>query len=237
MKNEINILHQPKHSTISLILIDSDKFPISPEEHNAIDKLQEFSDVFFVFSDHLFPSTKGINKTKFTSLYESCGYIDGGGELCETYLISILYSLEIFETHIGFCITRISDLGDIKLEDYSKNIISLTASSISSPVFKTRRLGTDEFYKIYKNSNTGIFKKQEDSVNMYCSYTSDSKIMYFKRSSIGIIIDFWKSSENNKYFKSFSIKDPRYFFASVVKFLTIQKIDANINDLDIGTLR
>lgn len=238
MKNEIYVLNQPQRSIISLVLVDS-QLPLEQTEHEKIDKLRNFSDVFFIFSDDIFSETKKIEKNKFTSLYEACGYIDGGSELCEMYLKTILYCLEIFEHHVGFCIIRLSDLKSVDVDRCENNIVSLTASSVSSPVFKTRRLTSDEFYDIYKKSNSGniIFKKQQDTTNMYCSYTSESNILFIKRATLGTIIDFWKSSSPNKYIDSFSITDPRYFFASIMRYLTIKTIDSEVENLDIGKLK
>lgn len=232
MKDEIYILHQPKHSIISLVLIDKKEFPLLDSEHDSISKLLEFSDVFFIFPRY----ARGIQKEKFTSLYEGCGWIEEGVEgLIDTYLHTILYCLEIFERHIGFCISRISDLRP-EIIDPSK-IINLTSSNIVSPVFETRKLDSLEFYDIYKESNSGIFKPSKDSSNMYASYTSGSPILYFKRSNLGILVNFWKSaSKDNKYIRSFTLSDPRYFFASVCKFLEISTINSDIHSLDIGNL-
>ena len=229
MKDEIYILHQPKHSVISIVLVDSE-FPVPQEQHESLDRLLEFSDVFFVFPK----SVRGIGKEKFTSLYEGCGWIEEDLGLPETYLHTILYSLEIFECHVGFCISRLSDLTPDIID--SQKIINITGSSLGSPVFKTRKLTSHEFYDIYKETNSGIFKTRPDSSNMYASYTSGSPILYFKRSNLGTIIDFWRSSEDNKYIKSFTLSDPRYFFASVCKFLGIGTLDSDIHDLDIGRL-
>ena len=235
MKDDIFILHQPKYAIISIVIVNS-KLPLSEKQHNQISKLEEFSDVFFIFSDTVFPESRKINKNKFTSLYEGCGWINGGNNLCQTFLKSILYSLEIFETHAGFCIINIDDLEDIEVEKYVSRIRSITASTITSPVFKIERLGPSEFYDIYLKKNSGVFKKDNPTENMYCSYTSPSKILYFKRSVAGIFVDFWRSSENNEYINSFSQSDIRYFISSMTKFLTLQTIDSNIYDLDIGIL-
>ena len=231
MKDDIFILHQPTHSVLSIILVNTD-FPLTESSHNKISNLVEFSDVFFIFPE----KSRSIRKDKFTSLYEGCGWVESGQSLCETYLKTLLYSLEIFEKHVGFCLYNLSDLDDFNIEVNKNKILELTASSVGSPIFKTRRLGSNEFYEIYKKSNSGIFSKVSDSENMYCSYTSDSKLLYFKRSVAGLYVNFWQSSENNKYIKSFSISDPRYFFASMTKFLTIGTIDSEVEDLNIGTL-
>ena len=229
MKIEIYILQQPKHSIISIVLVDS-VFPIPEPQHESLAKLLEFSDIFFVFPK----GVKGIEKEKFTSLYEGCGWVEEGSGLIETYLRAVLYSLEIFECHVGFCMSRLTDLKTDIIDP--QKIISLTGSSLVSPVFETRKLTSHEFYEIYKEANSGIFKTHSDTSNMYASYTSESPILYFKRSNLGTIIDFWRSSENNKYIKSFTLSDPRYFFASVCKFLGIGTLNSNIHDLDVGKL-
>ena len=235
MKDDIFVLHQPKYAILSIVLANS-KFPLSEKQHNQISKLEEFSDVFFIFSDTIFPESSRVDKNKFASLYEGCGWINGGDNLCQTFLKTLLYSLEIFETHVGFCIINMDDLEYTDVENYVSNIRSITASSSTNPVFKIERLGSEEFYDIYLKKNSGVFKKSNPIENMYCSYTSPSKILYFKRSTAGTFIDFWRSSENNSYINSFSQSDIRYFIASMTKFLTLQTIDSSIYDLDIGRL-
>lgn len=230
MKNEIYILHQPKHSILSIVLVDKKEFPLSEHEHQSISEIQEFSDIMFVFPWY----AKGIQPEKFTSLYGGCGWIRENDSLIETYMKTILYGLEIFERHVGFCISRLSDLGKIQGKIQGNKILTLTASNMSSAVFKTRKLNSDEFYEIYKESRINSIFRPHDTSNMYASYTSDSAVLYFKRSNVGTIVDFWKSSDNNKYIKSFILEDPRYFFASVCKFLNISTIDSDIQDLDIG---
>ena len=231
MKDEVYILHQPKHSIISLVLVNKKEFPLTEQEHESLDKLLSFSDVFFIFPSY----AKGIKKEKFTSLYEGCGWIEESAGLPETYLHAILYSLEIFECHVGFCISRITDL---KPELINPQLtITVTASSINSPIFKIRKLTSPEFYDIYKDTNSGIFKSSRDNSNMYSSYTSESPILYFKRSNLGDIINFWRAGEDKiKYINSFTLADPRYFFASICKFLEVKTIDSEIYDLDVRQL-
>ena len=231
MKNEVFILRQPKYSIISLVFINSE-LPLKLEQHDKIQDLNNFSDVLFIF-----PNTPSIDKNKFTSLYEGCGWIECGPNLCETYLKTILYSLEIFEKHVGYCLINIENIGKINIVKNIDKIRSITASTVTNPIFTIKRLSSQEFYDIYKKSNSGIFKTKEDTKNMYCSYTSSSNILYFKRSIAGMFVNFWKSSENNKYISSFSIQDPRYFFASLTKFLEIKTIDSDIESLDVGKLR
>lgn len=235
MKDEIFILHQPKYAVFSVVSVNS-SFPLSQKQHLEVDKLREFSDIFFIFSDKDFPESSKVDKNKFTSLYEGCGWIDCGENLCETFLKTLQYSLEIFEKHVGFCIINLSDLENTNVEKYSGKVITMTASTSSSPVLKIDRLDSEEFYNIYTKKNTGLFKKSNPLENMYCSYKSTTNIVYFKRSIAGLLINFWKSSENNKYIKSFEQNDLRYFIASVFKFLTISTLDSDISDLDIGTL-
>lgn len=237
MKDEIYIQRQPKHPIVSLILVD-DETPLTNEQHSNLEELTRLSDVLFIFSDDLFPASRQISKNKFTSLYEGCGWIDGGENLAVSYLKSIQYGLEIFEVSIGFCIIRLSDLRTKLPDNFESKIINITSSGVSSPIFKIRRLDSTEYFEIYKKYGSGLFKRNQDIENMYCSYTSDSKIVYFKKQIMRQIVDFWRSTgkEENKYITSFTKSDPRYFLASVSKFLGIQIIDSNIEDLDIGKL-
>lgn len=230
-KDEIYVLNQPKHSIISLVLVDRKEFPLPDSEHESISKLHEFSDVFFIFPKDI----KGIRKDKFTSLYEGCGWTEEDTNLPETFLHAILYSFEIFECHVGFCISRLSDLKPEIID--GPKIVTLTASNLGSQIFKTRKLGSQEFYDIYKETNLGILKRRSDFSNMYASYTSESPILYFKRSGLGVVIDFWRASEDNKYVRSFTLNDPRYFFASVCKYLGIKTIDSDVHDLNVGSLK
>lgn len=257
-KEVVYVINQPNHSLLSIVVVDDKTdFPLSENIHNNIEKLREISDIIFLFSNN----SKNINRKKFTSLYRACGYIESDRNINETLLKLLYYSLEIFGSKIvGNIIVNISDLEEFsdKLRD---NIIKINMSPVMKPIFKIRRLSSKEYYDIYKiktdnisngmtltsyflEYTTGIniinqFKSNKiDNIGMYSSFTSDSKILYFKTPVIKLIISFWKGEENSRenYTKSFKNNDVRYFLSSVVKYLGIEVMDLEIENLNIENI-
>ena len=246
IKDEIFVINQPKHAILSLVVVDCE-FPIPELSHEVMEKLKDSSDVFLVFSDKYFSKSKSINKNKFANLYGVCGWIDSEDNLYNTILKSVQYSIEIFNKHVSFSIINMSDVKSLG-ENYFSNILNITGSTVTKPIFKLRRLSSREFYNIYSNETdepkkkTTIFNKifnkdgDEDMSNMFNSYTSSSTSMFFKKNTMKLFIDFWEDKKSKTYIDSFDTGDFRDFFASMVKYLGISIIDCNMEDLNIGNL-
>lgn len=238
-KDEVFVLNQPCHTIFSLVVVDS-VFPISSDVHDALGKLAEVSDLVFVFSDNFGGS---INRMKFSSLYNACAWLDSGDSISDSLFKVLQYDLEVFEgQHISYLVYNSSDLTYIGNE-FIDQIQKINMMSISKPIFKSRRLSSEEYYEIYKLGNNEksklrIFEskkeKKSDISNMYCSYTSDSSVLFFKRGTIDLFVKFWCDPETKAYIGTFQKWDCRYLFASLTKRLGIDTFDCNIEELKIS---
>lgn len=262
MKEKLNleavyVLNQPKHIILSVVVVNC-SIPLIDRIHEDLDKLVKFSDVIFIFCEDKFINNKKINKRKFTSLYQACGFIESSGNLAKTLFTVLEYSKEIFKKHIGI---TISNLDDINLTDTQvKNLIEINGSAVMKPVFKIRRLNSDELYESYSNKEFEEYddielvnfklvsfilklfnkKKEEenDTIGMYKCYTSDSRLLYFKNGTINILLNFANDERMKSYIDSFiDDLDIRGILSSMIKKLNIDSLNQNIEDLEINNLR
>lgn len=262
MKENLNqeavyVLNQPKHIILSVVIVDC-SIPLIDRIHKDLDKLVKFSDVIFIFCEDKFINNKKINKRKFTSLYQACGFTESSGNLARTLFTVLEYSKEIFKKHIGI---TISNLDDINLTDTQiKNLIEINGSAVMKPVFKIRRLNSDELYESYSNKEFEEYddielenfklasfilklfnKKREennDTIGMYKCYTSDSRLLYFKNGTINILLNFVNDERMKNYIDSFiDDLDIRGILSSITKKLNIDNLNQNIEDLEINNLR
>lgn len=263
MKEKLNqeavyVLNQPKHIILSVVVVNC-SIPLIDRIHKDLDKLVKFSDVIFIFCENKFINNKKINKRKFTSLYQACGFIHSSGNLARTLFTVLEYSKEIFKKHIGI---TISNLDDINFTDTQiKNLIEINGSAVMKPVFKIRRLNSDELFESYgkefeeyddvelENFKIASFilklfnKKKEkedesDTIGMYKCYTSDSRLLYFKNGTINILLNFANDERMKNYIDSFiDDLDLRGILSSIIKKLNIDNLNQNIEDLEINNLR
>ena len=255
-KDVIYLMNQPKHSILSIVVL-KDIFPLSEKIHEVIEKLLEKSDVILVYSEKYFPNINKINKDRFANIYRVNGWISSDNNLAKTIISVLSYSLNIFKSHTTFVLVNSDDL-----EDYDNNLLEniQTASlTISRPVFKTKRLSSDQYYQIYKEddniqeteSKETFFKKIKKVIKYcyrkftkkplvinksdyllrsYSSYTTDSKAFLFKTVTATNIVEFAKDPLQKDYINSFDWSDFRYFFTSVIKKLNLETINANLNE-------
>lgn len=268
-KGEVYVINQPKHTLLSIIVVNSNIYDLI---HNNFYNLSKVSDIIFLFSDFYNNDQRRINKEKFTSLYQACGFIDCPGSDINSYLFKMLsYSKEIFNKHVGYLITETSLLTGIEINDeFNNKLLEITGSSIIKPIFKIRRSTNSELKKIYyetddtdkvtkeKHNNLisnfiGVLsevikecdpkKVKEDEIKenkdfgKYCSYSSDSEILYFKNGTINLFCTYYKNNKIKEYVKTFSFKsDVRFLLASFVRKLNIENLDSDIKDLNINKL-
>ena len=255
-KNEIYVVSQPKKLILSILVVD---FPLTeqlPESiHDKLGWLVNFSDVFFVFSEPHFKEHKMVDKIKFTSLYQGCGFIDTKTTSIGDDLIKILqYDKEIFEetkNHLGVTIGKLSDVKSYELHEFS-HIRDSILSNITRPIFKIRRLTSSEFFNIYELKNIPVLKsgfgkifstitnalirrnQETDKIGMYCTWHSESPFIYLPKITVNSIlqnreldIDGFKA-----WINTFITIDPRYMFASLINY-----IDIEILNLEIGQVK
>lgn len=263
----IRVIHQPKHTICSVIVMNTG-YPLSPEVHEGIFKLGEVSDLMFIFSRKLFPvETSGISPEKLTTLYGGCAWTeytyDSGPSIGMTIFRALLYCQEIFDKHIGYTISQASDL--VRINEVCKNLVKINMSSVAKPIYKIRRLGSEELFKFYKQSGkkekmgcgglsvfSGIdlenikasilgkllYEKEPDC--RYCTWHSESKVMYFRNGTIKTMLAmFLNVDEKDKFINilgTFTDPDPRYIFSCLPKLLGISNLNYNIEDLEIEKL-
>lgn len=254
-KEEIYVINQPKHIIASLILMDT-PYPLEKSVHESLFKLGKISDLIFIFSQQHFPvETASIRKDKFTTLYQGCAFMETGNSgLAEGVMKLLLYCQEVFDKHLGYNITLCSQLGNIT-DITTENIVKLQSSAIVKPVFKASRLSAEELYEFYKDSQKEKEVRSMDDFCMniifskilgeeftgttdcrYCTWKSESPIMFFKNGVIKIILDKVSQDEYKNIVKTFTDPDIRYLFANLTELCGISNINYNIDDLEIGKI-
>ena len=157
-KDEIYVISQPKKLVLSLIVVDSNlESELKEKVHNSLGWLKDYSDIFFIFSEKHRPGQRMVDKIKFTSLYNGCGFIESSSErLGHSIFKALRYDKEIFSEdriHHGFTISLLSELENIKVLDIKKIVENIIPNNISWPIYKERRLDSKELYNIYKLRN------------------------------------------------------------------------------------
>jgi hypothetical protein len=227
-RNEVYVVNQPQKALMSIVLIGKNEYPLSERIHNRLYELSCISDLFFIFHGE---GNRGINEDKFCNLYSACGWMISRDSLPETFIRAGKYGNEIFKTPAGYLVVPdVYDLPDIAADIIQK----INASGLVQPIFKERRLGTDEFYQIY-NSPADIVSKltrPTDGLDKkYSIWTSESNTIFLRPDTFGKF-----ETLPAEYIKSFSWSDIRYFIASAVKKLLIGNTNSNVEDLDLGSL-
>ena len=252
-KDEIYVLNQPKHIIQSIILVDSNTFPISDKIHENLSKLNEISDIIFVFSETHFPEQEKIIKRKFSSLYQASAYINSSGKILgNTIFKTLLYSREVFDLHISYTISLLSDLEKVNNSDF-EGLVKITGSSILKPVYKERKLTASELYDNYKTPEykirTNNFKSfikwylfNEDNVElpndyfnrMYSIWSTESPFMFYRTGTIKLLCDkYLNDVEFQNQIELFDENNPKYLFASITRSMGIEVLNLNIEDVKI----
>ena len=266
-KGEVYVLNQPRHKLISILLVDNYSFPLIDRFHDSIDRLVEVSDVVFIFSDYHFPNQRYIDKTKFTSLYRACGFIDCCGKDVGINMFKLFsYVKEVFKHHIGYIISSTSYLNITP--EIERKLLEINGSSIMKPVFKIRRLDSNELCDIYSSEGEVIREEDEtirkgviamikeifkecdlkqiekevnilrDELGMYCCYTSDSSLMYFRNGTINLLVSYSEDDDWDKFIRSFSYEPhPEYLLSSMIKKLRLDNLDKNIEELEFNKIK
>ena len=261
-KDEMYVVNQPKHLLLSVVLMDYEKYPLPDDIHNGLCELSEISDMIFIFSDNHFDNS-GIHKSKITSLYQGCAFIDSSGKLPRTFFKALLYDKEIFSKHLGTSIIRCQDLSnclDIKNKLF-ENLIKVNQSKVNKPIFNIYRLSSNDIYNFYKDENdTKETHTYHSTLNMfensllyllslkdydkfevdcrYCTWGSKSRVIYFRNTTINLFLEQMIKSEEDfyKFIDTFTDKDIRFLFAGLSKKFGIGCINHNIEDLDIDKI-
>lgn len=252
-KDEIYVLEQPKHLIQSIIVVDLDEFPVSEKIHDSLGKLSEVSDIIFVFSEFHFSGQKTIVKRKFSSLYQASAYIDSSSNILGNSIFkALLYSREIFDNHLSYTISKLSDLENVEDTEFD-GLLKITGSSILKPIYKERKLSNSELYQNYKLIERNVQKNigyidfirwyllGEDSTEtvisdnrMYSNWYTDSSFMYYRTGTIKLFCEKYLSDPEFKLrLETFDEDDPKYLFSSITRFMGIEVLSLNIKDVKI----
>jgi hypothetical protein len=236
MRNRFYVGEQPDKSILSLVVID--EIPLSEEAHTRLFELREVSDLLFILpSKH----RMGILAQKFGSLYQACCWVESEGELGEAMMESLEYDKEIFGNHGMVLVTHASNITNLKGEKLQK----IAASSISKPIYQTRRLTSQEFYAIYKDGEKeswfnrylpSVLHKSPDMTNLYTTHTVTSKEILLRPVVIGKMLEFWKSEREDGfngegYVCSFCQPSLNYILASMLKRLKQGELEVKPDEL------
>lgn len=257
-KNEIYIVSQPKRLILSILVVDMPLTePLPDSIHYKLGRLVDFSDVFFIFSEPHFKEQRMVDKIKFTSLYQGCGFIDTKTTSIGNELIKVLqYEKEIFEetkNHLGITIGKLSDVDKYEMTNFTTLRDSIIPN-IGRPIFTLRRLTSSEFFKIYELKdlsilNTGFGKifstivnalltrrgLYTDKVGMYCTWHSESPFIYMPKTALNSILQYKKLDETgfNSWVNTFVTIDPRFMMASLFNYIGIDILNLEIEQVKV----
>ena len=237
MKNfytdEVYVVNQPKHSLISIVMVDNLKEdPLRESIHERLFKLSEVSDLFIIFKD-----VEGIDPDKFAKLYTACAWIvkDMARTEVQTFLKALEYSVVVFNSHAGYLAFEAEKIKDVYEVD-NEQLEEINASGLNWPIFKAQRLDADEMHRIYTiNEERGFFRNifgTDEERREYTTWKMTSSIAFFRPWLVPRFMDL-----NEDYINSFTWKDIKYFLASACEYLGIKRIEADIFSLDINKIR
>ena len=245
-KNEIYVLNQPKHTIMTCVVIFN-VFPKSQDIHDNLDKLQEISDLMFIFQPDV---EKYINPEKFASLYQACGYIVADSNIDMSLVKSMYYSKEIFNKHISYLITTDTNLEDLENPDKAiNNIVQVNISTIQKPILEILRLSDEQLFDYYtlepeKNFNKVKkffgFSKGSDVFNMFTTHNTKSNIIFLREITIDGLLELYGESDKKimNFLNSFQTnKFPGTMIASYLRQSGIPVLEKSIELLDINKLK
>lgn len=251
-KEAVYIVNQPKHLTLSIFVVGNE-YPIPKDIHNLLNRINEVSDIIFVFSDKFFPKSSTIDKDKFSKLYEACGWISSSTNIFSTILKIMKYSKEVFDKpHLTYLLANLSDLSNVNFDTLSSNLEKIQGLGISNPMLRIYRKTTDQFYEIYKKkespkkslieklacnvSNALLGKKEKEEsceFNMYSVYSSDTKIIRLTSTTVNLFFNLTPkdcpiNTTFEEYVNSFECSDFRNVLCSLIRRLNLKIVDEEV---------
>lgn len=255
--NEVIVIHQPRHSICSIVLMDS-SYPLEKEVHEGIFKLGEVSDIIFIFSSTYFPkNTSMIDKDKFCTIYGGTAWIEQGLSVSvgETLLKVIKYCKHIFNSHTEYTFLMCS--GFSIAEKIIPNLMKVALSGIIKPIYSCERLGAERMYDIYKKRGSkeenkgggdvikGIIKKITSRITetgydcRYCTWSCNSEIMFVKIGILNRVLDIIDGDSGDRFLeiiRSFTTPNIKDILCNLFKLSGIVNINYNLEDLEVEKL-
>lgn len=242
-RDSIYVLRQPTRSFLSVVLVRTDLgLPLTEKVHEAIDQLEDFSDVIFVFSDRY--KHTDLDMEYFSNLYGAVAYVCSEKEeaLTVPVLEAIRYSIEIWENqHVALLYSDTFKLAE-GLPVTKEKVLEITLAQVAGPIMKVERMSSKELGEIYirqvpeQHSTRSWWgeKKEISTITVkeryWSKWKTDSKIVYWKIQTISQLLKvLW--NEKPEYVKSFVEDDLGFFWASSVKTAGIKFLNANIENV------
>lgn len=251
------IIRKPKRSFCVFLEVDVD-FPLSPLANEGLENLKKVGfDVFFLFPTVLNPAVKKINPLKFTTLYEGVGFkVIDGEALVHSVFQTGEYIATLTEGYVGVSYERLSTIGGLTLEELTtlfNKFITISSSSIASPVLKIQRREPEELWEDYKadfwdegemeveiklpeiDYLTGavipvpdlVFPMEVDKYRSGCTHTSQTILPYLQT---GYFTKLWKIIDETEggmgwYMTWATSEDPKEFLSSAISHFELPHLD------------
>lgn len=244
-EGEVCIFQQPSHTILSVVVVEEAlmSVPLPQKTHDDLPRLEECSDVFFVFQG----SFGRVDLEKFVTLYGGIGYVRVREDIVSALFSVFQYAHEIFETPLTYALWKFEEIED-KVRDMKKVgevLQRVTMSDLKWPLINLRRLSPTELAQIYLRSTPikekvlGKFLeefwagywwgKSRRRENLYTTYTSESVVIVFKRVVIERLLKAWE--EEREWIETFKWADYRKMLASLLKH-----IDQKVQLVDVEEL-
>lgn len=249
--NPVFVIRQPKFSICTVIHVGIDQIlTINHEDesvHKNLDKLREFSDIFFVFSKNKGEQVNSkkviVNKDKFSNLYGACAWTCGEEDnIFPTIMDSLEYTVEVFRKHKVYLMTDLHRLVNASID--KDKLYEVALGGTSAPIMKINRLSSEELSNIYLSYETPskfnwlkkLFKLNGDTEKINNDrrnslYWSESDILFIRDYTIKNIITQLSDESFSDYLKSFSENDFTYAIASTIKCLDIKYINESVENI------
>lgn len=257
-KDKVYVINQPKRIINAIIVVTGD-FPLPDSIHEGLDRLQEKADISFIFCNKHYTESSRVNKRKFSQLYRAMSFIDSSGNIGESIFKLLDYNSSLYPNFISYVI---SDTKKEITSDFCNKLLEVSGSSIIKPILRIKRLGSEELSNLYKNDypmvevkesgvqkflnllfpgeqiiNRYCCKEEDDDLGSYCTHSSDSIGIYFRASTIKILLMEYSSEKMKEIIRTFiNIPDPRYIIPSIIKYLDINNLDIDLEKLEINKI-
>lgn len=253
------VIRPPKKSFCIFLEVDTN-FPLSLIANDGIENLKKVGfDIFFLLPTVLNPAVKKINPLKFCTLYEGLGFkvIDSKESLVRSMFQTGEYIALLENGYVGISYERLSTIEKLTLEELTtlfNKFVTISTSTISSPVLKIERRGSEELWEDYK---ADFWDDEEMEVEIklpeidymtgaiipiadidspieveenraHCTHTSYTTLPYLQANyfpKLWKVIEE-KGDEGMKWWSSwFTSDDPKEFLASAISHFELPHLD------------
>lgn len=243
-KDAVYVLKQPTHAIASIVVVEGDKLPLTEQVHENLDKLNELSDIIFVFSDRL---KHDIDMRKFSMLYRACAFTCGSGKIVGDPLVNVIsYTQEVFSGK--YCTYLITSIDRLDREISLNNVVEFSLAGVNRPILEIDRLTAEELSEIYmfpedspasaagslpfQRLMSVVFSQGLNEDRSNSTHKSKTPIIFISGTTMKNLID----NTPRDYLKTFVEEDYSFFIASLIRKLGIKEISSDILTMTVGKL-